>query len=716
MVSRKTLAIVVGIGIAIVVLALVVGAFVLEIGDQQETAPSTSFGSGGSSAGGDQRVGLSAGGAQDANDFRTNLRNDELPQPDSLTYEGLYHDYYFRTSPNRDCRRLFCPSYSRAVSNDPLSGATDRYLAVGLNSGLRQSQLDRKPLDVVVVVDTSGSMDHGFDQYYYDGGERTESARRKKMAAAKDALRSMTDQLRPGDRVGVVSFSNGAKTVVPMQAVGGNEDRIHRGVRKLRPTGGTNLAAGMRRARSMLDPYAGTPNRNARIIYVTDAMPNRGETHSFDLRSRLDRHQRAGIHSTFVGVGVDFNPDLVERITEVRGANYYAVHSAARFRERMADGFRNMVTPLVYDLSLSIQGDGYRIANAYGVPTADDGRPATDELIHVNTLFPSRREGGKTEGGVILLELERTGPDPRVTLAASYERRDGERRTTERTVTFRNRAPPYYETTGVRKAVALTRYATLMRNWMAYERAGGADVSSQASIERRDLGQWEQSSMSLQVSSPYDRRFARFSEYFTRQQRILRDDRMDKDRRLLERLTRQSGSRRLQRRDRRGVDGRSHASAPDHTAILSHAGGDSLDAARVSIRVDGARGVGYNTSAGTTTALWQPRLGSNEARQITAGDVATVHFAIQPDRYVGQQPTDDLISGRSVCGVSGWEHRAAGLSFDGAVPAATNCQLRSRRQVTASTARTLEPGDTVRVVWSAASGGKTQTLYRYTVR
>lgn len=42
------------------------------------------------------------------------------------------------------------------------------HIAVGLDSGLNASDAARKPLNLVVLLDVSGSMGSSFDTYYYD--------------------------------------------------------------------------------------------------------------------------------------------------------------------------------------------------------------------------------------------------------------------------------------------------------------------------------------------------------------------------------------------------------------------------------------------------------------------------------------------------------------------------------------------------------------------
>ena len=118
--------------------------------------------------GGAANLGFAVGGAKDVNNFRDNIKNNYLPIPTDITYEGLFYNYFFDTGKQEECQKLFCPSYSTAVSKDPLSQKPEYYLSVGLNSGIKEADFKRKKLNLVVVMDISGSMGSPFDKYYYD--------------------------------------------------------------------------------------------------------------------------------------------------------------------------------------------------------------------------------------------------------------------------------------------------------------------------------------------------------------------------------------------------------------------------------------------------------------------------------------------------------------------------------------------------------------------
>ncbi len=499
-------------------------------------------------------VGLAAGGAKDVGNFRENIANGYLPLPTDLTYEGLFYDYYFDTGLSEACTHLFCPSYAAAVARDPFSDRLETYLAVGLNSGLRESDFARKTLNLVIVLDISGSMSSPFDRYYYDRfGNRHEvengDGGASKLRVAARAVVALMDHLRPDDRLGIVLFDDGAYLAKPLAPVGGTDMESIKGhVLELEPRGGTNMSAGFKRGSALFEELGSVnpETHENRIIFLTDAMPNLGETSEEGLFGMAERNARTRVFSTFIGVGVDFNTELVEAVTKIRGANYYSVHSAQQFEERMDEGFDYMVTPLVFDLALSLEADGYEIAQVYGSPEADE---ATGVLMRVNTLFPSKTEGGQTRGGLVLLKLRKTGEasDGALKLTVSYEDRNGRPGLSESRVALPGDETERFANGGVRKGVLLTRYADLIKHWIIDEaRSRATDAPVQPAVSAStgltvpvvppELGQWERQSVPLHVSEEYRALFASFASYFSAEMEALGDADLNKELALLNAL------------------------------------------------------------------------------------------------------------------------------------------------------------------------------------
>ena len=501
------------------------------------------------------RLGLATGGAKDIGSFRENIRNGFLPMFDDVTFEGLYYDYFFETGNGEPCEELFCPVHVRAVSPDPVSGRKEHYISVGLASGLVEEEFRRKRLNIVLVLDVSGSMDSPFDRYYYDGGVRREleeeEAAMKKMDVAIRAALALVGHLEPDDRIGVVTFGNEARVVQPLAPVHSLDMKeVRRRIRRLESYGGTDLSAGMARATAQ---YAGLPEdadpdaSENRIIFVTDAMPNRGETSREGLVGRIGTNAGKGIHATVIGVGVDYNSDLVRSITRNRGANYHSVHSPKQFVERMDEGFDYMVTPLLFDLRLEVEGRGWSIDRVFGSPEADE---STGEVFRVRTLFPSPTEEGRSRGGLILVRLARN-PDQEnreLRLSVRYEDRRGKEHRSSALVRMRASGKTHYDNPSVRKGILLARYAGLLRKWIVEERSSyheerpvvrpvfRAGESLRCLLRPPVLDGWERRSLPLYVSHPWRKEFRRFHQHFRKEADALGDEDLDQELVVLERL------------------------------------------------------------------------------------------------------------------------------------------------------------------------------------
>jgi Ca-activated chloride channel homolog len=499
-------------------------------------------------------IGLAAGGAKDISNFRENIRSGYLPLPTDVTYEGLFYDYFFDSGRVEPTDKLYSPSYTFAVTKDPYSRQTEYYLSVGLNSGLRESDFTRKKLNLVIVLDTSGSMSEYYNQYYYDGSGHQVDAyagegafRKNKMKSAAESVISILRQLGDDDRFAIVTFNSRAFVVRPMSLISqtgmsGIEQRIL----DIAAGGSTNQEAGMQlgteqfRGLSELNNY----EYENRMMVFTDAQPNTGDISVSGLLDITKSNAGRRIYSTFIGIGVDFNSQLIEQITKIKGANYYSVHSPGQFRARVADEFDYMVTPLVFNLRLNFHADDWRIEQVFGSPEAD---AATGSLMKINTLFASKSEGGETKGGLVLLKLEKmsSGEDNRVYLRTTYEDRNGRTDGDESIIDLSSQQPDYFPNTGVRKGILLSRYAALLKDWMIDERQHVRYNQPWSPVVREDtgicipvenMGQWERTSLNLTVSQPYRSIFHSFAGYFESEMNAIGDDSLQRELAVLDSL------------------------------------------------------------------------------------------------------------------------------------------------------------------------------------
>ncbi len=426
---------------------------------------------------------------------------------------------------------------------------------------------------LMVVLDISGSMGSPFDQYYYDrfgnqqGLKDSEAETARKIEVASKSVNALIDHLNDDDRFGMVVFDDYAELAKPLSLVGNTDiEKIKKHILDLNERGSTNLSAGMDLATKQFRELRSVNQEEYenRIIFLTDAQPNRGDTSDEGMLKSLEDNADDNIYTTFIGIGVDFNTELVELITKIRGANYYSVHSSREFKERMDDGFDYMVTPLVFDLKLRLEAEGWKIDKVYGSPEAD---AATGELMYVNTLFPSKTEDGQTKGGVVLIKLTKIAEGGSLKLSVSYEDRLGKKDRSESAITFPEGTNEYFANTGIRKAVLLTRYANLLKDWLIDARINDQPrpvpmvdykmpprpcllVTRESGIvipEREFmppcwphpwpvLGEWERQSMPLKVDREYRNLFGDFAKYFEQEMDVLGDKDLQQELDILEDL------------------------------------------------------------------------------------------------------------------------------------------------------------------------------------
>ena len=499
-------------------------------------------------------IGFSVGGAKDANNFRENIKDGYFPISTDITYNGLFYDYMFdiTNASNQKTDDLFSPAYSTAISKDPVSEKNEYYMTVGLDSNIKESDFARKKLNLVIVLDISGSMSSYLDSYYYDNpfDEYNNSARKTNMRAAAESLNALLDHLNAEDKFGLVLFDSNAevaKELTPLSKI--DLQKLKGDILEIAPRGGTNFEAGYKYGTGLFE-YLEDKNSEEyenRIIVITDAMPNTGVTKPKSLMNMVNNNAKEGIYTTFIGVGVDFNTALIEEISDVKGANYYSVHNSQDFERRMGEEFEYMVTPLVFDLSLDIDSDYFDIDAVYGSDTKESSK---GNIMKVNTLFPSKSEGGEVKGGIVLIKLKPKGNSVsgNVIVKVSYQDRNGKQHQNTQNVSFKNTNKEYYDNTGIRKGIVLTRYANTMKNWILYERSeqkprflitpqyGIMDCIVEPIEVQKVLGEHERTSVTLTVSDKYKEIFRELKQYMETENQELKDDTLNQELKVIDML------------------------------------------------------------------------------------------------------------------------------------------------------------------------------------
>jgi Ca-activated chloride channel family protein len=190
----------------------------------------------------------------------------------------------------------------------------ERFLTISVSAPPGLGDAARRPVDLSVVMDVSGSM-----------------AARGKMDEARRAAKALVRELSPQDTFSLVVFNDDATTAIPARRVT-SPDALVDTIDHIYEGGGTNLYAGMDRGAEQIR-RSRTDGAVSRIVVLSDGNANIGVTDPGAL-SRFSADLAAdGITVSTVGMGLDYNEDLLAHLSDVGGGSYHFVAPGTSLQE-----------------------------------------------------------------------------------------------------------------------------------------------------------------------------------------------------------------------------------------------------------------------------------------------------------------------------------------------------------------------------------------------
>lgn len=230
------------------------------------------------------------------------------------------------------------------------------------------SQVKRPPLNLCVVLDRSGSM----------GGVKIMEA----IAATKMCI----DRMEETDIIGLVVFDQTVRTVFPNRRVTDKEvlkeqvDRVFVGgstaLHAAWITGGMEVTV--------------TQDRAAvnRILLITDGQANVGETRPDVLCHQAAQLHKRGVSTTTIGIGSDFNEDLLIPMAEAGGGNAWHVETPESMSRIFDIELNGLVSQFGHTVSLGIKPEeGVQLLDVLNeFDETADGRSKLPNLTAANNL------------------------------------------------------------------------------------------------------------------------------------------------------------------------------------------------------------------------------------------------------------------------------------------------------------------------------------------
>ncbi|MDZ4697639.1 MAG: VWA domain-containing protein [Deltaproteobacteria bacterium] len=259
---------------------------------------------------------------------------------------------------------------------------------------------ERAPVDVALVVDRSGSMD----------GDKIEYARR--------AAEGLVARLGVQDRVTLIQYDDSAQVLVPLTRLdAAGRVRLRRMIQTLQPGGGTNLHAGLVLGRNQL-ARSEQRGRVNRIILLSDGHANEGITDPSALAEVARRSAQQGIRLSAMGIGQDYNEDLMESLAEHGRGRYHYVAKANDLETILGNELASLKATVARNTELRIEPacDGVEVIEVFGYESRREGRVV---VVPMADLF-----AGDSRRILVSLRVPSSGVGPRSVLRTSLSFED----------------------------------------------------------------------------------------------------------------------------------------------------------------------------------------------------------------------------------------------------------------------------------------------------
>jgi len=209
-------------------------------------------------------------------------------------------------------------------------------LRVGVQ-GKKLAKSERKPANLVFLVDVSGSMQSP-----------------DKLALAKRALRILVDNLNDGDTVGLVTYAGSVREVLQPTGLE-HKSRILAAIEDLRAGGSTAMGSGIDLAYRMAVKELGE-GTVSRVIILSDGDANVGATSHEQILATIRGHVKEGVTLSTIGFGMgNYRDDLMEQLANKGNGNYFYIDGISEARRVFQKQLGGTLQVIAKDVKIQVE-------------------------------------------------------------------------------------------------------------------------------------------------------------------------------------------------------------------------------------------------------------------------------------------------------------------------------------------------------------------------
>lgn len=219
----------------------------------------------------------------------------------------------------------------------PIGKSSERYLRIQVVA-TEQSVRSRLPLNLALVIDRSGSM----------SGSKLQKARE----AAVFCVRNLT----PTDRVAVVAYDDAVRVVAHSSKLSPDaKARLVREIESIESGGSTNLGGGWLTGAQEVANFMHEANYLNRAILLSDGLANVGIVDTGELAHHASELRQRGVSTTTMGIGADFNEELMEQLAIKGGGHFYFIEHANQIPDFLHRELGEVLATVAREVKLEIR-------------------------------------------------------------------------------------------------------------------------------------------------------------------------------------------------------------------------------------------------------------------------------------------------------------------------------------------------------------------------
>jgi len=262
--------------------------------------------------------------------------------------------------------------------------------------GKGSSRETRLPAVITLIIDKSGSMSA-------DG----------KMEYLREGMSQLKAQFKDGDVVNVVEFDHEVCNAIEGMVVGRDGWQAYdKTVSELEPRGSTDLHAGLVEGYKLADQFH-NPSKLNRVLLITDAIANTGEL-SPELMGSITRYyDTKKIALSGIGVGLDFNDELLDTLTERGRGAYLFLGMRDAIPKVFGSKFISLLETVARDVQFKVSlPQGLNMETFYGEEASSDPSKVQPINYFANTsqLFMMDLQGRADAGASLGLQIQYRDP------------------------------------------------------------------------------------------------------------------------------------------------------------------------------------------------------------------------------------------------------------------------------------------------------------------